>query len=612
MIQAFFRTSEGGVIPALVPDGDVLDLARTMGLSESDLFRIDIPSGATRPARITVLVKQSDLPDLYASVADGANPSAEFRWRENTLISVRSLDVWLLPPRPLYMVAGGAGVCIVEAVDARYWWAQSQANALSQTPLLGNIQSSDGRWKVADSGSATPLLLLNALKAAIATAGLPGDFTIPVSYAPNAALLDRVTDHLFTPECSLAMAIDLVLAGTGWMLQWEHATSAYTLAPVGDDAVALDTWMKATKRAYVGGLTPPGGGTLPTDPLLSLWYGQTAMQRNAMPDSVNVSFPYRTVEGKTRYGNTTTDTSTLMFASEKEFGWEQAISTSRPRSTYGIRTLKEPRPLVASATPGLTPSTPASAILGTTAPSWDYNAYRTQVGTLLQNRATVMFGRVGWMGWADVPLGSFRCTMLRYTLARRDGEIVPITITDCEVGEWLVGPDGMMASDPKDITLSKGMAHTRRLWSGATLTDVAPPNCRVFPAIITAFDAGGAGCNAWQWVYSFSEVEPNPSALCPMSVAIGSFARSGTARNLIESTNNPATGYIAPGVLQANYPNATISALSIPVGTLVQMVEQFPTSYTTGTPPPHAPQYWFVLPNAVLVECVEEFAALLS
>ena len=61
MIQAFFRTSEGVFIPALVPDGDVLDLARTMGLSESDLFRIDIPSGATRPARITVLVKQSDL-----------------------------------------------------------------------------------------------------------------------------------------------------------------------------------------------------------------------------------------------------------------------------------------------------------------------------------------------------------------------------------------------------------------------------------------------------------------------------------------------------------------------------------------------------------------------
>ena len=605
MIQAWFRTSESDIIPALVPDGDVLDLAQTIGLSEADLFKIELPSGATRPGRITVLVKQADLPLLYSSISDGANPSAEFRWRETTAAAQSVMEVWLLPPRPLYMIANGAGVAIVEAVDARWWWSQSQANAISQTPLAGNIQSSDGRWKVVDSGSATPLLLLNALKTAITTAGLPGTFTVPAAYAPNSALLDRVSDHLFTPECSIAMAIDLLLAGTGWMLQWEYATNSYTLAPVGNDTAALDTWMKTTNRAYVGGVEPPGGGTAPTDALLSLWYGQSAMARNAMPDSVNVSFPYRTVEGKTRYGNTTTDTTTLMFASEREFGWEQTVTTGRPRADIGTRLLKEPRPLVASTTPGLTPATPATAILGTTSPAWDYSAYRTQVGNLLQTRATIMPGRIGWAGWASVPLGSFRCTRLCYTLARRMGEIVPITITECDVGDWLLGPDGMMASDPKDIVLSKGLAHARKMWSGATMIDAAPPNTRVFPAIITAAETGASGCNAWQWAYSFTEVEPNPAGGCPMSVSIGSFARSGVARNLIESTNNPATGYIAPGVSQANYPNANISAVAIPVGTLVHMVEQFPTAYTTGTPPPHAPQYWFVVPNAVLVECIE-------
>lgn len=605
MIQAWFRTSESDIVPAIVPDGDVLDLAQTIGLSEADLFKIEIPSGATRPSRITVLVKQADLALLYASVSDGANPSAEFRWRETTSASQSNMTVWLLPPRPLYMVSGGAGVAVVEAVDARWWWSQSQANAISQTPLAGNVQSSDGRWKVVDSGSANPLALLTAFRTALGTAGLPGTFTIPGGYSPNAALIDRVADHLLTPECSIAMAIDLILAGTGWMLQWDYATNALTLAPVGDDVAALDTWMKNTKRAFVGGLSAPGGGTAPTDALLTVWYGQSAMARNAMPDSVNVSFPYRTVEGKTRYGNTVTDTTTLMFASEREFGWEQAITTGRPRADIGVRTLKEPRPLVASTTPGLTPATPATALLGTTSPSWDYPTYRTQVGNLLQTRASVMPGRIGWAGWASVPLGSYRCTMLCYTLARRSGEIVPITITQCDVQDWLLGPDGMMASDPKELTLSKGLAHARRMWSGATMIDAAPPNTRVFPAIITKADPGGSGCNAWQWAYSFQEVEPNPSAGCPMSVSIGSFARTGTARNLIESSNDPVAGYIAPGVDQANYPNANISAVAIQTGTLVHMVEQFPTAYTTGTPPPHAPQYWFVLPNAVLVECIE-------
>lgn len=605
MIQAFFRTSNSDFLPAIVPDGELLDLAQTLGIEERDLFRIELPSGATRPGRVRVLVKQSQLPTLYASTSDGTNPSAEFRWQEYTNTSVQAMDMWLLPPKPLYMVAGAEGVAVVEAVDARWWWGQSQANGANQTPLRGNIQSSDGRWEVAASGSASPLALLTALQGQIATLGLPGTFTIPGAYNPSSTLLNRVTDHLFTPECSLAMAIDLVLSATGWMLQWDTTTSTLTLAPVGDDVAALDTWMKNNKRAFVGGLDAPGGGTVPSEPLMSLWYGQSAYARNLMPDSVTVSFPYRTVEGKTRYGNTTTDTTTLMFASEREFGWEQSVTTGRPRADIGTRLLKEPRPLVASATPGLTPATPATGILGTTAPSWDYPAYRTAVGTLLETRATVMAGRVGWMGWPKLPLGSYRCTMLCYTLARRNAEIVPLTVTECEVGDWLLGPDGMMASDPKDLVLSKGLAHARKMWSGATMIDAAPPNTRVFPAIITAYDTGASGCNAWQWTYSFTEVEPNPSGGCPMSVSIGSFARSGIARNLIESTNDPATGYIAPGVNQANYPNANIAAIPIQVGTLVHMVEQFPTAYVTGTPPPHAPQYWFVLPNAVLVECIE-------
>jgi hypothetical protein len=601
MIHAWFETSGEEIIPALVPDGDILDLAQTVGMSERDLFKIELPSGATRPGRVTVLVAQDTLDALYRSASDGANPSALFKWRETSNAPLSTMAVWLRAPRPLYMVADGAGVAVVEAVDARWWWSQAQVDLFSATPFRGNVQSSDGRWKVVDCGFATPRLLMAHLVASIATAGLPGTIVIPAGYTPDASLLDRISDHLFTPECSLAMAIDLLAAGTGWMVQWDCDANALTLKAVGDDVANLDTWMK-TRRAFVAGLTAPGNAAVPTEPLLGLWYGDSRMFRNELPDSVNVSFPYRTVEGKTRYGNTTTDTTTLMFASEREFGWEQPLAAGRGKATIGVRTLKESRPLVASAAPALTPATPTSAILGTTAPSWDYATYRTQVGTLLETRASVMFGKVGWMGWPKVPMGSYRCTMLRYGLARRDGAIVPLTVTDCETTDWLLGPDGMMASDPKDIVLSKGMAHARKLWSGTTMIDSAPPNTRVFPARILWADQI---CGGWKWIYGFEEVEPNPTVNCPMYVSIEPFARTGTARNLMENGNDPTAGIIMPGVLQADYPLATINPIPIAVGAIVDMVEQFPTAYTTGTPPPHPPQYWFSVPNAVKVECEE-------
>jgi hypothetical protein len=335
-----------------------------------------------------------------------------------------------------------------------------------------------------------------------------------------------------------------------------------------------------------------------------LWYGNATYQRNALPNAVTTTFPYRTVEGKTRYNNTNTDSTTLMFPTEKEFGWEQTVTTGRARASIGKRVLKEPRPLVASSTPGLTPLTPATAINGTAAPSWNYATYNTQVVNLLVARASVMTGTIGWAGWPIVPTGSYRCTMLRYSLARRMGELIPMCVTECERGDWLLGPDGTMACDPKDITLSKGLTHVRRLWSGATMTDTAPPNTRTFLAKITG---STPMCAGWKWAYAFEEVEPTPSPTtnCPMSNAIAPFDRVGVARNMMEDTNDPTTGFIAPGVSQASYPNATIQPLAIASDTLVMMVEHFPaiSDGTTATVP--IPQYWFTVPNAVQVTCIE-------
>jgi hypothetical protein len=192
--------------------------------------------------------------------------------------------------------------------------------------------------------------------------------------------------------------------------------------------------------------------------------------------------------------------------------------------------------------------------------------------------------------------------MLRYCLSVRAGELVPVTITECEQDDWLLGPDGMMESDPASLTLSKGTTHLRRLWNGAVMADTAPPNTRVFLARITS---STSVCGGWKWTYGFEEVEPPtyPGTTCPYGVSIAPFDRTGTARNMVEDTNNPATGFIAPGVSQAAYPNATIQPLPIATNTLVLMVEQFPPISDNGTATVPIPQYWFTMPNAVLVEC---------
>lgn len=602
MITAYFLTNTSEIIPVRIPDGDLLDLAETMGLSESDLFSVEIPSGATRWTRIRALVSQDQLATLYASTSVGSVPSALFLWGTDPSVLMQG-TFYLLPPKPVFMVANGAGVALVEAVCERWFWAQTQANTQNAAPIRAALFSADGRWNTttATASAATPLALMNALVSAV---GPVVNGTSVGSYNPNAALLSRVADHLFTPECSIAMAMDLLAAGTGWTWQRDVSSShALVLTEVGSDASALNAWMTSNKVAYVGGASAPSNTYTATEPLANLWYGLDEYQVNAMPDSATVSFPYRTVEGKTRYGNTATDTTTLMFSSEKEFGWEQAITTGRTRGLEGTRLLKEPRPLVASSTPGLTPATPATAINGTTAPSWNYVTYNTQVINLLQTRTSVMPGKIGWGGWPMIPLGSFRCTMLRYGLARRNGKIIPITVTECDSSDWLLGPDGMMPCDPKDITLSKGTTHVRRLWSGATMTDTAPPNTRIFLARITG---NTPICTAWKWSYTFEEVEPTPTIACPMSNAITPFDRSGTARNMMEDTNDQATGFIAPGVSQASYPNATIQPIPIATNTLVTMVEHFPAISDGTTASVPVPQYWFTVPNAVLVECTGE------
>jgi hypothetical protein len=209
--------------------------------------------------------------------------------------------------------------------------------------------------------------------------------------------------------------------------------------------------------------------------------------------------------------------------------------------------------------------------------------------------------------------------MLRYYLCRREGNLMPLTMTEAAEDEWLLGPDGLRPNHPSRVFVGQGMAQVRYHTSGVHTIGVAPPNCRVFPARITAATRiGVAGNDYWQWEYEFEEVEPNPIDPSPLTQDITEYARSSTltasvtvpARNLAETGNvyvsaGNSGNQIAPGVLQSAFTSATIEPLPISVGTTVMMCEHFVTVYFESVAPfaPYQRQYWFVMPNAVNVVC---------
>lgn len=228
----------------------------------------------------------------------------------------------------------------------------------------------------------------------------------------------------------------------------------------------------------------------------------------------------------------------------------------------------------------------------------------------LTARCEVQFGRIAWAGWLPVPPGAYRATMLRYTVSHVDGEYVPVTITEAREDDWILGPDGLLPDNPRELVFGQGTIHARRIHNGALQIDSAPPMCRTFPARIKSYIQVPS---QWRWKYEFEEVEPLSDDE-PDIVSCGLFGRSTTstgwyATNLCESYNNATAGAggpirIAPGVLQSDFPDATIQAKPIDIGVIVMMTEQFPqTNAEQSDRNDRKRRYWFSMPNAVKVIC---------
>lgn len=616
MITAYFQPYDGqneagSPIPVLIPEGEILDIAQMAGFDTEDLFSIHIPIGASRESRVKALIAQDNLDRLYNSKYQQYDfGTCLFKWRSSEAFAEQSMVVWLLPPKPIYMVPDSDGVALVEAVDCRYWWKRQQSTLLTDDPMHGVIRSSDGRWQI--KGYADGAANLKAFfEFAVSRIGVEQNAISTSTTFFNFSSLtpEAVFNQIFTPEMSLAMVLDIILAQSGswYAISYNAYTRKYEFAVLWSP-FGVESDENQYPSAVAGGLEPFTGSSV-GNPLLSLWKGQPKYQINRMPDRISVMFPIRKVEGKTVYDNAgTLGAGELPFAYARDYGILKQVPLStgeRPdyNNTKAELRVQMPVAVQGNDTPyPFNSNAPSSNLLPTSnARTVNYEEIADDVALSFRLRARMLFGRVAWAGWDHLSAYYYGATWRRYVIGRRNGEPVPLMITFGDEKDWLYGPDGLAPEEPRDIVIGKGLVHARRLGSGVVHIEAAPPNTRVFAARITAATRLGVSGNSyWKWTYSFEEMEPSGASGTP--AAIGTLARTGTARNTVEEGNKffaagDPQNVIATGVKQSDYTNAVIDALPIVEDTVVMMVEQFSTAIDNSR------QYWFAVPNAIKVVC---------
>lgn len=620
MITAYFQPYDGqdeagSPIPVLIPEGEILDIAQMAGFDPDDLFSIHIPMGASRESRVKALIAQDNLDRLYNSKYQQYDfGTCLFKWRSSEAFAEQSMLVWLLPPKPIYMVPDSDGVALVEAVDCRYWWKRQQSTLITDDPMHGIIRSSDGRWQI--QGYSNNSADLKAFfEFAVSRIGVEQaainltstGFALTFSWVMPAGVWNQV----FTPEMSLAMVLDIIMTASGSQHALAYDGYSRTFrAEIVYGVINTQQDMIATKSAVAGGFEQPSqidSGVV--EPLLSLWRNDPKKQINRMPDRVSVVFPIRKVEGKTVYDNAgTLGAGELPFAYARDYGILKDIPSSvnaRPdyNQTKAELRVNVPVSVQGNDTPyPFNSISPSSNLLPpSNARQIDYEDLSAKVADHLRYRGRIPFGRVAWAGWDHSLAYTYGATWRRYVIGTRNGEPVPLMITFGDEKDWLYGPDGLAPEEPRDIVIGKGLVHARRLGSGVVHIEAAPPNTRAFAArITTATRIGLSGNSYWKWTYSFVEMEPSGASGTP--AGIGTLARTGTARNTVEEGNKffgagDNRNVIATGVRQSDYTNAVIDALPIVEDTVVMMVEQFSTAIDNSR------QYWFAVPNAIKVVC---------
>jgi len=588
-VQAYITAGQT-IIPVLLPDAVMQDTARQIGIPEADLFSVDVPVGMTQNTRASFLIASTQVAALFASV------TVSLTLEDSSGLSVVISGLYARPPQPFFWTQQG-GAVLVELVDERWYWQFSSAAMLNIA--LAQTWSSDGRWQVNGATATTPITTYTELLAEVSTSASADGLTAPIGFTVQSPeYMRRLSDLYGSPNVSLATVLDAIAVANQQIIISDGTITRFISR--SNLKAQYNLKMAGYKTAMRGGMQPVNGAAASSDALVTL-YNATGYQARA-PLLCSTVFPQRMVEGLTYYNNCTianVPATGQSFTTSQVFSAGSAATFTRAPNNLGAAYITDASIVVQDST---------GAVL-TSSPGWNPTPFSTKIRDDYADRnMNIPFGRTVWAGW--IPWYNSEQSNLgqignvSYRLAVIDGEWSPYTISSADETDWRFGLQGTSWSEPRDIVTAKGNAQAYRNCVGATIIDVPPPMCRSFPARITNHEYYGN----WRWAYSFVEVEPNPTIGATPSVSIGAYARTAAgaivARNMAENGNTSPTR-IAPGVLQSHYNNATVEPLAICNDTIVHMVEQFPTSYTSGTVPVE-PQYWFSMPNAVKVTCTEQ------
>jgi hypothetical protein len=612
-VEAYILTTQSAIIPALLPDEAMREVARQLGIPEQDLFSVDIPCGMSRHTRATMLIASTQMNNF------GSDP-VSLVLKDSSGLTITLSNLYVRPPQPFWWTEQG-GVALVELVDRRWWWRFSTSGIRDK--LMTVAFSSDGRWQANTINTTSPAAIpkittFGELWQVITTEATALGLTMPstptFSFSTpekEQAMLRRLSDFLGSQTVSMAMLIDAIGIIIGSVMT--STVSGYAYTSISGLKAAYDNTMNSYRTALRGGMQPTTGANLNTDVLVGQWqtYGFNAKS----PRNASVVMPFHAVEGRTYYDNCSlpnVPTGGMHFCANALY--TAPANAALDRNTIDIGVAWLPEASVVSRSDVGQPLNPQVAC----SPGWELND--SDIIQQYANRCNgVPFGRTMWAGW--IPRASIgQIGMVSYRVAMLQGEMSPYTISVADQEDWIFSASGMAITDPERIIVGKGLAQAYRNLIGATIIDVAPPNCRIFPArILDSEQYDGE----WRWRYSFEEVEPNPDILSTtLYVPVNAYGRRTQedliARNLAEAGNEfygagNTNNVIAPGVTQIDISTGSIAALPISSGTIVMMCEQFPTiacayqGEEEEVEPPFPPQYWFSMPNAVQVICDPQF-----
>lgn len=590
VVNAYISVA-GRVIPILLPTQVERDYARSLGIDEADLFRVDVPCGMTRWTRVTALVASTQVDNLFS----GATVRLDLDDGSGGIVTLRNL--YVRPPQPfLWRQAGGT--VLIELVDERFFWQFT--NAAQMNTALSPLWSSDGRWQVNDTSAPVPIVTYSDILMEVSTLASGLNLTPPIGFTVRTPeYVRRLSDLVGSPNATLAMVVDAVAAANTQVVV-PNTIGGFVFIERSGLQAAYDKQMLTYLRAFCGGGQATNGTPGGADVLVNNW--NQAGYQNRVPAAAQPVLPARSVEGKTVYDNVAAvnvPVGRVHFPYSQTFTSAAVPTWTRQPVDLGQAVLPESAVIVNDDT--------GATLL--TCPGWDPTAFGSQVRDDYRDRYEhVPFGRTVWAGFVPWYLNSLegigQVGLVSYRLGMVDGIPSPVTVSEAREEDWRFGLQGVGENDPSKFVTAKGLAQSYRNCIGATIIDVPPPMTRVFPARIT----GSTSLGNWRWSYSFVEVEPNPTVSATLSVSTGSYARTGTltARNMAENGNNLAGGLVAPGTTAAQYAGlATIAPLPISTDTIVMMCEQFPTAFVPEGCAPSGPQFWFSMPNAILVECVE-------